>query len=112
MPITTQFTREATAEDNAAPFAPDGTWRAEWPPEVWLVKWRLQVLGYRKPSVGVLMEITERSRTRYVERYGHEPPRRGRRRDRYTIVFEHDRVAVIDDAAESLLGESKAIRTT
>jgi hypothetical protein len=85
------------------PFAPDGTWQAEWPPEVWLVKWRLQAIGIRPKRKAVLDAITEAARQLYVKRYGYEPVRRDRRRDHYTIVFEHDRVEVIDEAALMVL---------
>ena len=105
-------TRDAFPDDEYSPFAPDGTWRAPWPPEIWLVKWRLQALGYRMPvSKTTLTTITDMARLAYVERYGYEPPRRGRRNRAYTCVFEHDRVSVIDEAAaglHALLGSAVA----
>jgi hypothetical protein len=100
MAITTPRTRSPVAPWDADPFHPDGTWSAEWPPEIWLVKWRLKVLGYTPKRAAIIAAITEAARALYVERYGHEPPRRGRRRSPYTIVCEHDRVEVIDEAAK------------
>lgn len=94
--------------DNYWPWAPDGcTWVGEWPPEVWLVKWRLHGLGYRRVSRVDLDWVTEQSCKNYVTRYGYEPPRRGQRRDHYVPVFEHARIEVIDAAALSILGAPK-----
>ena len=102
MSITTHRTRTAREEDSYDPIAPDGTWQAAWPPEVWLVKWRLHVLGYRQVNATTVRDITKVARALYVAQYGQEPPRR--RREAYTAVFEHDRVGVIDQAAAELLG--------
>lgn len=107
MPVSTRFTRASTPEDSYDPIAPDGTWRAEWPPEIWLVAWRLRILGYGKPQTAVRAQVTDAARALYVERFGHEPPRRGRRNRAYTVVFEHDRVGVIDDVALQILGHPK-----
>jgi hypothetical protein len=113
MHITTARTRQAPPDAAYNPIAPDGTWQAEWPPEVWLVKHRLHVLGYRcYIKKGTREDIEALARHFYVERYGHEPPRRGSRRSVYTIVFEHDRVQVIDDAAAALLGNYPREETT
>ena len=103
MPVTTHRTRNPIAPWDYDPFNPDGTWAAEWPPEVWLVQWRLKVLGYKPKRVAIIEAITEAARRLYVERYGHEPPRRGRRRSQYTIVFEHSRVEVLDEAIKAIL---------
>lgn len=106
MAISSRRTNERFAEQfTYEPIAPDGTWQAPWPPEVWLVKWRLQVLGYRR-GIGARERgiVEEAARGLYVQRYGHEPPRRGRRRNPGTIVFEHARVHVIDEAAAQLYG--------
>ena len=79
------------------PFAPDGTWEAEWPPEVWIVKHRAQALGWRpRLRVGQWEVLTERARLAYLAAYGHEPPRRGRRGHAMRIVFEHTRIDVVD----------------
>lgn len=51
--------------------------------------------------------MTTQSQRLYVAAYGHEPPRRGRRRAPATVVFEHARVWVIDEAAVVVLGIPK-----
>jgi hypothetical protein len=91
--------------DNYQPWSPDGTrWIGDWPPEVWLVKWRLHGLGYRKIRQGQLAEVTAQSQRLYVEAYGHAPTGRVLRRVPATVVFEHARVWVIDEAARAVLG--------
>jgi hypothetical protein len=91
--------------DNYRPWSPDGRhWVGDWPPEVWLVKWRLYGLGYRKVRQNQIGEVTTQGQRLYVMAYGHEPPRRGSRRDPATVVFEHARVWVIDEAARAVLG--------
>jgi hypothetical protein len=104
MPVSTHVTRTAAPEDAYDPIAPDGTWRAEWPPEVWYISWRLRILGYPMLRLAHREAVTDAARALYVQRYGHEPPRRGRRRQAYTPVFEHARVDVIDEAALAVLG--------
>jgi hypothetical protein len=76
--------------DNYQPWSPDGrSWVGDWPPEVWLVKWRLHGLGYRKVRKAQRDEVTAQSQRLYVAAYGQEPPRRGSRKDLLTVVVEH-----------------------
>ena len=104
MAVTTARTRGADPRQADDPFAPDGTWDAEWPPEVWMTRWRLRYLGYRKISSARCASMTRQAHRLYVTRYGHEPPRRVLHRDTPTVVFEHARVEVVDETALSILG--------
>jgi hypothetical protein len=98
-------------EEHWYPWSPDGTrWQGDWPPEVWLVPWRLFGLGYRRVKTVERDAVTAQSCRLYLATYGHEPPRRGRRKALPTIVFEHARVEVIDQAALDILGPAAGKR--
>lgn len=59
----TLFQQAADPYDNYQPWSPDGrTWRGDWPPEVWLVKWRLYGLGYRQVRKAQLTSSASSSR--------------------------------------------------